>query len=52
MLDILGQKTDKKLDMKSAMKLDKISTMKSDKKSGKKKIVHAYDFHPSFLCKW
>ena len=37
MLDILGQKTDKKLDMKSAMKLDKISTMKSDKKSDKKK---------------
>ena len=37
MLDILGQKTDKKLDMKSAMKLDKISTMKSDKKSDKEK---------------
>ena len=51
MLDILGQKTDKKLDMKSAMKLDKISTMKSNKKSDKK-IVHAYDFHPSFLWKW
>ena len=37
MLDILGQKTDKKLDMKSAMELDKISAMKSDKKSDQKK---------------
>ena len=48
MLDILGQKTDKKLDMKSAMKLDKISTMKSDKKSGKKNRSRLW-FPPIFF---
>ena len=51
MLDILSQKTDKKLDMKSAMKLDKISTMKSNKKSDKKNRSRLW-FPPSFLCKW
>ena len=48
-LDILGQKPDKKLDMKSAMKLDKISTMKSDKKSDKKNRSRLW-FPPIFFC--
>ena len=48
MLDMLGQKTDKKLDMKSAMKLDKISAMKSDKKSVKKNRSRVW--FPPGLC--